>query len=227
MRELIELGGPMLWVQLLLGFAALVLVLERLLFFQTVRSNASNLLKGLQLHVGRQAFAEAVHEASRPDGPTARVAHSVLLRHGLPRTNLREVAEEAIRLEVPAIEKNLRALLGIAMLAPLTGLLGTALGLLDVFGVIAETGSSIAQSTLARGVFESLVTTVLGLSIAAIAYGFYLSLLGRARKLLGSLERTGIEMVNMVMDAREQTEVVLMRERMTETVERFERKNGN
>jgi len=171
MRELIELGGPMLWVQLLLGFAALVLVLERLLFFQTVRSNASNLLKGLQLHVGRQAFAEAVHEASRPDGPTARGAHSGLLRHGLPRTNLREVAEEAIRLEVPAIEKNLRALLGVAMLAPLTGLLGTALGLLDVFGVIAETGSSIAQSTLARGVFESLVTTVLGLSIAAIAYG--------------------------------------------------------
>ena len=64
-------------------------------------------------------------------------------------------------------------------MAPLTGLLGTALGLLDVFGNVAEVGGTVAQATLARGIFESLVTTVVGLSIATGAYCFYLVLLGR------------------------------------------------
>ena len=148
------------------------------------------------------------------------MAHSVLIRHALPRTNLREVAEEAVKIEVPRIERNLRTLLAIAMMAPLTGLLGTALGLLDVFGDVVEVGSTVAQSTLARGIFESLVTTVVGLAIATAAYGLYLVLLGKARALLGDLERTGIEMVNLIMDARDQADVVLMREKMSETVTR-------
>ena len=81
-------------------------------------------------------------------------------------------------------------------------------------------GGSIAQATFAVGMFESLVTTVLGLTIAAGVYGFYLGLLGKARHLLGDLEATGIEMVNMIMDARDQADVVLMREKMAESVTR-------
>lgn len=220
MKELLEAGGPILWVQLVLAFLGLVLILERLLFFQTVKTRVPDLLRGLQVHIGKQGFSEAIYEASRERGPAARVAHSVLIRHALPRTNLREVAEESVKVEVPRIERNLRTLLAISMMAPLTGLLGTALGLLDVFGNVVEVGSTVAQSTLARGIFESLVTTVVGLSIATGAYSFYLVLLGKARSLLGDLERTGIEMVNLVMDAREQADVVLMREKMSETVTR-------
>lgn len=207
-------------MQLVLAFFALVLVLERLLFFQTVKASVPNLLRGLQVHIHRQAFAEAQLEASRERGPAARVAHSTLIRHYLPRTNLKEVAEESVKIEVPRIERNLRALLGVAMVAPLTGLLGTALGLLDVFGSVSQVGSTIAQSTLAQGIFESLVTTVVGLTIATGAYSAYLLLLGKARGLLGDLERTGIEMVNLISDARDQAEIVLMRDKMAESAPR-------
>lgn len=210
----------MLWVQMVLAFLALVLVLERLLFFQTVKASVPNLLRGLQVHIRRQAFAEAQLEASRERGPAARVAHSTLIRHYLPRTNLKEVAEESVKIEVPRIERNMRALLGVAMIAPLTGLLGTALGLLDVFGSVVEVGSTIAQSTLAQGIFESLVTTVVGLTIATGAYTAYLVLLAKARSLLGDLERTGIEMVNLISDARDQAEIVLMRDKMAESAPR-------
>lgn len=220
MRELLQAGGPVLWVQLVLAFVGLVLILERLLFFQTVKTRVPDLLRGLQVHISKQGFSEAIYEAGRERGPAARVAHSVLIRHALPRTNLCEVAEESVKVEVPRIERNLRALSAIAMMAPLTGLLGTALGLLDVFGNMAEVGGTVAQATLARGMFESLVTTVVGLAIATVAYGFYLVLLGKARHLLGDLERTGIEMVNLIMDARDQVDVVLMREQMSEQVKR-------
>lgn len=226
MKELLEAGGPILWVQLVLAFVGLVLILERLLFFQTVKTRVPDLLRGLQVHISKQGFSEAIYEASRERGPAARVAHSVLIRHALPRTNLREVAEESVKIEVPRIERNLRTILAVAMMAPLTGLLGTALGLLDVFGNVVEVGSTVAQSTLARGIFESLVTTVVGLAIATGAYGLYLVLLGKARALLGDLERTGIEMVNLIMDARDQAEVVLLREKMSESVTRRAGKNS-
>lgn len=220
MSELLETGGPILWVQLILAFLGLMLILERLLFFQTVKTRVPDLLRGLQVHISKQGFSEAIYEASRERGPAARVAHSVLIRHALPRTNLREVAEESVKLEVPRIERNLRPLLAISIMAPLTGLLGTALGLLDVFGNVVEVGSTVAQSNLARGIFESLVTTVVGLSITTAVYGLYLVLLGKARSLLGDLERTGIEMVNLIMDARDQADVVLMREKISESVTR-------
>lgn len=218
MRELLEAGGPVLWVQLALAFLGLVLVLERLLFFQTVKSSVPDLLRGLQVHTSKQAFAEALYEAGRERGPAARVAHSVLVRHNLPRTNLREVAEESVKLEVPKIERNMRTLLAVSMIAPLTGLLGTSLGLLDVFGNVVETGSTVTQSTLAQGIFESLITTVVGLTIATGTYTAYLVLLAKARALLGDLERTGIEMVNLITDAREQADVVLMRNQLAESV---------
>lgn len=220
-----EAGGPILWVQMVLAFLGLVVILERLLFFQTVKTRVPDLLRGLQVHISKQGFSEAVYEAGRERGPAARVAHSVLVRHALPRTNLREVAEESVKIEVPRIERNLRALLAIAMMAPLTGLLGTALGLLDVFGNVVEVGSTVAQAALARGIFESLVTTVVGLSITTATYAFYLVLLGKARNLLGDLERTGIEMVNLIMDARDQADVVLLRDKMSEAVVRRTSKN--
>lgn len=76
--------------------------------------------------------------------------------------------------------------------------------------------------TLARGVFESLVTTVIGLTIATGAYGFYLVLLGKGRQLLAQLERTGIEVTNLIMDSREQADVVLMRDQVAEAVAKRE-----
>ena len=149
MDDLLNYGGPVLWLQALLAFFAVVFVVERLLYFHGVRINAADFLRGIANHVRRKAYAEAIHEASRSPGPVARVAHSVLIRNSMPRSDLRDIAEEAVCLEVPRIEKNLRALLGIALLAPLAGMLGTVLGLIDVFMVINEQGGMMTQAGMA------------------------------------------------------------------------------
>ena len=193
-------------------FLAVVYVIERLLYFHGVRVNAADFLLGIANHVRRKAFAEAIHEAGRAPGPVGRVAHSVLIRHHLPRTDLREIAEEAVCLEVPRIEKNMRALLGIALIAPLLGLLGTVLGLIDVFMEIHGQAGVMTYSGLAEGIFEALVTTAAGLCIATGAYIFYLSMIGKGKRLMYRLERTGIEVVNLIVDARAQSEIVSFRE---------------
>lgn len=220
---LLESGGLIIWLQAALAFFGAVFVVERLFFFHRARINVGDLLVGLSNHVRRKAYAEAMHEAARAPGPVARVAHAVLLRHSMERPDLRDIAQEAGQLEVPRIEKNLRGILGVAMLAPLTGMLGTVLGLWKTFERMSVSGGYAGPAELTSGVLTALVTTVVGLTIAIPAYLFYLYFLGRSKRLFHRLERTGIEMVNMICDARIDTGIVSMRDEL-EARRREERK---
>jgi len=209
---LLERGGPIIWLQLAMAFLGAVFVIERMFYFHRARINVGDLLVGLSKHVRRKAYAEALHEAARAPGPVARVAHAVLLRHQLERSDLRDIAQEAGQLEVPRIEKNLRAILGVALVAPLAGMLGTVLGLTEMFQRLSERPQAVLAADLSEGVFQSLVTTALGLTIAIPAYLFYLYFLGRSKRLIHRLERAGIEMVNIVCDARDDAGIVSIRD---------------
>ncbi|MGC4017078.1 MAG: MotA/TolQ/ExbB proton channel family protein [Luteolibacter sp.] len=209
---LIEQGGPLVWVLLVLAFVGAVCVVERLFFFHRARINVGDLLVGLSNHVRRKAFAEAQLEAARAPGPVARVSHSLLLRHHLVRSDLRDVAQEAGQLEVPRIEKNIRLILGVALLAPLVGMLGTLLGMVETFQRVSEQSGYAGPAELAGGVFQALVTSVIGLTVAVPMYLFYLYFLGRTKRLVHRIERAGIELVNLISDAREETAIVSFRE---------------
>lgn len=203
---LIEQGGPLVWVLLGLAFVGSVCVVERLFYFHRARINVGNLLVGLSHHIRRRAFAEALHEAARAPGPVARVAHAALLRYYLGRSDLRDVVQEAGQLEVPRIEKNIRAILGVALLAPLVGMLGTMVGMLETFQKVTAQGGFSGPVELSAGVFMALITSVLGLTVAVPLYLFYLYFLGRAKHLVHRIERAGIEMVHLIADAREEEE---------------------
>ncbi len=203
---LVDKGGPLVWVILGLGFYGAVCVVERLFFFHRARINVTSLLLGLGLHVKRRAFAEALHEAARAPGPVGRVAHAGLLRYYLNRGDLRDVVREAGQLEVPGIEKNIRAILAVALLCPLVGMLGTMLGMVDAFQRVSEQGGTSGPTDLASGVMTALLTSVMGLAVAIPMYVFYLYFVGRSKRLVGRLERAGIEVVHMIADAREEEE---------------------
>jgi biopolymer transport protein ExbB len=208
---LIEQGGPLVWVLLVLAFIGTVCVVERLFFFHRARINVGDLLVGLAHHIRRKAFAEALHEAARAPGPVARVAHAALLRYYLGRSDLRDIVQEAGQLEVPRIEKNIRAILGVALLAPLVGMLGSMLGMLESFQQVSEQGGFTGPAELTAGVFTALITSVIGLAVAVPMYLFYLYFVGRAKRLVHRLERAGIEMVHLIADSREEEEYAAFR----------------
>lgn len=212
---LIEQGGPLVWVLLGLAFIGAVCVIERLFFFHRARINVGDLLVGLGHHIRRRAFAEALHEAARAPGPVARVAHAALQRYYLPRRDLRDVVQEAGQLEVPRIENNIRAILGVALLSPLVGMLGTLVGMVDVFQNVSERGGFSVPAELSVGVFTALITSVVGLTVAVPMYLFYLYFLGRAKRLIHRIERAGIEMVHLLADAREEEEFAPFRGEVT------------
>ena len=209
-----ETGGIVLWLQVALGFVGLLVMVERMIFFQHARGRVADLLLGITNHVRKKAYAEALHESSRARGPEARVVHAVLMRHHLDRTNLREIAQEAGQLEVPRIERNMRILLGVTMIAPMLGMFGTVLGLIEVFMKVSAAEGSVAQAALASGMFQALTSTAMGLAIAIPAYLMYLYLYGKAQRMIHRLERAGIETVNIVCDSREHDRIVSFREGM-------------
>lgn len=203
---LIEKGGPLVWVLLALGFFGAIFIVERLFYFHRARINVSALLVGLALHIKRRAFAEALHEAARAPGPVGRVAHAGLLRYYLDRRDLTDVVREAGQLEVPRIEKNIRAILAAALISPLVGMLGTMLGMIDAFQRASEQGGATGPNELSAGVLSALITSVIGLTVAVPMYIFYLYFVGRSKRLVSRIERAGIEIVHLIADAREELE---------------------
>ena len=212
---LVEKGGPLVWLLFALGFFGSVCIVERMFFFHRARINVSSLLVGLGLHVKRRSFAEALHEAARAPGPVGRVAHAGLLRYYLERRDLNDVVREAGQLEVPRIEKNIRGILSVALLSPLIGMLGTMLGMLDAFQRVSEQGGISSPVELSSGVLTALITSVMGLTVAVPMYVFYLYFVGRSKRLVSRLERIGIEIVNMIADAREEEEFAPFRGEVT------------
>ena len=225
MLQFIGQGGPFAYALALLAFVSLLLIFERIFFFQRVKISVGDLLLGLANHVRKGAFAEALHEAARAPGPTARVAHAILMRKNLPRRDLRDVAKEAGQLEVPRMERNLRALYGIALIAPLVGMLGTVSGLTKTFMEMNKEKGFASAAEMSGGVYESLLTTALGLSIAIPVYLFYLFFYGRVKRMVHRIERTGVEMVNIICDAREQAEIVSFRKEAKEIANKKKKKN--
>lgn len=197
-------GGIIFILQGMLGFVALCFIIERMIFFQSTREVGRDLLLGTRAHLEKNNLAEAQREVGRVPGAESRLVAAVLARPFLPRTNLKEVAQEAGQLEIPKIERHLRTILGIALIAPLLGMFGTVLGLIESFMDLGGASVGASGTNFAGGIFKALASSAVGLAVALPCYIFYLYLLGKARQVVHRLERTGIETVNLVMDLREE-----------------------
>lgn len=202
MFPLIDKGGPLMWILLACSVMAIAVTLERYFHYHRSRVDVGDLLHGLRNLIQNRNYAEALHEAAGTPGPVARVIHSAIRRHDAPRSELKEIVEESGQLEVPKLEKYLAVLLSVAYVAPLLGLLGTVLGLVHTFVQIDLAGGFATASQMSKGVYESLISSAAGLVVAIPAFVFYSFLKSYSRTLMHDMERAGIEIVNVISDAR-------------------------
>lgn len=225
MKELItQGGGPLIFLLLGCSLLAVGIFLER--FFHMHRSTivVQDLLQGLGNLISRKNYAEALHVCAGTPGPVARVIKAVLTRHEAERPELKEIAQEAGQLEVPRLERSLPVLLAIAYIAPLIGLLGTVLGLVETFRPVALNGYA-TNTELARGIYSSLVLSAAGIAVAIPSYVMYAYLAQNAKTLMHDMERAGIEIVNLILRSRQTTEIVEFKEG-ARSVEEKRRKAG-
>ena len=194
--------GPILWLIVFFAVLALAVIAERLFYFHRVNINSGDFLRGLSALLRSGQYDEALHEARQLPGPMARVVEAVLTRPKLARSELREIALEAAELEVFRVDRNIRTLLVCATVMPLLGLLGTILALMDFYeqpGII-DGGAALPQ--IAFALRRALLISATGITLAIPAYIFYMYLASRARKIINSVERAGLECVHLICDAR-------------------------
>ena len=171
---LFGLGGVMMLPLGICSVLTLTVIFDRLWFLRSGR-----LLPGKALRVVRE---QAEENPGQPSKLAPENTHPVgrILRHGLallPTTSghLQEALRDQAHRERHTLERGLTTLEVIAGIAPLLGLLGTALGMIEVFQNLALAGPG-RNEALSRGISEALLTTVLGLGIgipALVAHSLF------------------------------------------------------
>lgn len=123
----------------------------------------------------------------RHPGPFSTIVRTALDSRDRPRAEIREIVEDRGRQEVARLERGLGLLETVAGIAPLLGLLGTVLGMIEVFDVVSRQGAGQARS-LSGGISEALITTATGLTIgipSLVAYNYFS---GKAERLVLDIE---------------------------------------
>src|SRR3954465_14547073 len=217
MIDYIQKGGLLMWPILVCSVIAIAVFAERLLYLHRASIHVGEFLQGLSNLIQRRNFAEALHESAGTPGPVARVIHAAILRHDMPRSELREVVQEAGQLEVPKLERFLGVLATLAFLTPLLGLLGTVGRLIGAFSTVASNGGYATVTELSTGIYKSLLTTAAGLVVAAPTFVAYSYLSSRVNMLMHDMKRAGIEVVHMLSESTPLTGIISFQPSQTET----------
>ena len=166
MLEFIAKGGICMWPILFCSVVGLAIFFERFIRFGRMNKRG----QGLEIRVTDKLKSnndqEAYEIASRSDSPMGRVLVKALEVKDQDRDTVETVIVHATDEEVQGLSRYLQALATIGNVAPMLGLLGTVMGMIKAFMVIQEMGGKVNASVLAGGIWEAMLTTAFGLSVA-------------------------------------------------------------
>src|SRR5260370_21866095 len=197
-------GGPMFWGMLwLIVFASaadITVFIERVLHYHRAQINSSEFLNGVRTVLKRQNVVEALSICDATPGPVSRLVKTAILNRDHGRERVREALEETGLAEVPRLEERLNLLATIAQLAPLLGLLGTVLGLVQIFTDMEKAGLHANVELLSHGVWQALICMAAGLAVSIPSHAGYNYLVSRVNSIVLDMEKAATEIVNIVTE---------------------------
>ncbi|MFC3609079.1 MotA/TolQ/ExbB proton channel family protein [Stutzerimonas tarimensis] len=202
MWELVKAGGWIMLPIILCSIVAAGIIAERLWTLRPSKVAPPQLLGQVWKRIKGRKLNNAYLKELRADSPLGELfaAGLVNARHG--REIMKESIEEAASRIVHGFERYLNALGTIAATAPLLGLLGTVLGMIEIFSSFMGGGMANAP-LLAGGIAKALITTAAGLIVAIPALFFHRYLQRRVDELVVGMEQDAIKLVEMMQGDRE------------------------
>jgi len=197
MLDLFAKGGFLMWPLLACSVLALAIVLAKLFFFYQIQQGADELFREVLELVQRKKFSEAIVVCQRSNSPLARVFVAVLHLQGRSREQIKTIAGEVASREGAPLEHFMGLLSTIATISPLLGLLGTVLGMIEAFTVIAAQGVG-TPATLGGGISQALVTTAAGLTVAIPVILAHRYLSGRVNRISVTMEEYILRVVDLI-----------------------------
>ena len=161
---LLALGGPVVAILALLSIVTLAVTLYKLWQFRAARVGAHRRLMQALDAWDRRDRIEAQALAGRSRSHLAPLVAAAM--ESTADRDRRERIEAEAAMSFGRLERGFRVLDNIAQIAPLLGLFGTVLGMIDAFRALQSAGAAVDPSILAGGIWVALLTTAAGLAVA-------------------------------------------------------------
>ncbi len=200
-------GGPMMVPILLCSVIAFAVMAERIMYFRKIRMNTRKFMGEISYALKRNRADEAIEMCDKSPGPLPRVLKAGILKYDRQRPEIKEAIQDAALHEIPRIEKNIGILATVAQVSPVLGLLGTVLGMVEIFQKIQQRSAAMLPSTpsdLSAGVWQALIATVAGLVVAIPALTAYNYFVSKANYMIRDMEISATDLVNILSEKKEE-----------------------
>ncbi|MEO0275546.1 MAG: MotA/TolQ/ExbB proton channel family protein [candidate division WOR-3 bacterium] len=208
-QSIIKLAlNPFMLALEILSLVALWAIIDRILSYRKISereeakfiSRAKNLIER-----GKIEELKAISESTKT--PIARIIYMVIENPELPRDVLESILSSGIMVTELELGRKLTVLGTASYIAPLLGLLGTVVGIIQAFYGVAKKGAAVGPEAMLEGVAIALLTTALGIIIAvpcAIMYNYFRN---KINHLLARIEVSSKEILNYLIYVRDKTKL--------------------
>ena len=198
--ELIGSGGTagmiIMSVLFILLVVAIYIYFERLFAIKDASKIDGNFMNQIKDHVSNGKIDSAQILCAQQNSPVSRLINKGITRIGKPLEDINTAIENAGRLEVYNLEKNVSVLATISGVGPMIGFLGTVIGMISSIFEIANAGGQIDIKQLSDGLYTAMTTTVGGLIVGIVAYMAYNHLVVKTDKVIYQMEANSLEFLD-------------------------------
>ena len=199
MLHYLEVGGPILWVLVIISIGAFAVVLERIVFFARNEKNIGDTFKDEILSlVANKKIDEAIALCDTKKSCVASAVKKFLQKapKGIDVQDYEFILKEITIKETSPYESRLNLLASVISISPMLGLLGTVTGMIRAFTNISKYGAGDA-AVVADGIAEALLTTAAGLMIAIPVIVVYNYLNRRLEKMENEIDDVVTNIINI------------------------------
>ncbi|WP_338945187.1 MotA/TolQ/ExbB proton channel family protein [Fusobacterium canifelinum] len=199
MLHYLEVGGPILWVLVIISIGAFAVVLERIVFFAVNEKNVgSNFKDEILSLVANKKLDEAIALCDTKKSCVASAVKKFLQKapKGIDVQDYEFILKEVTNQEISPYERRLNLLASVISISPMLGLLGTVTGMIRAFTNISKYGAGDA-AIVADGIAEALLTTAAGLMIAIPVIVVYNYLNRRLEKMENEIDDVVTNIINI------------------------------
>ncbi len=199
MLEMIYEGGIMMIPLFLCSILVVTIAFERGFSLRRKKVIKSESVWVVENVSGKDDINKTLAHCKNSNDAFSNIINATLTSYIDNPRDIKEYVEEQGRIEVRRLEKRLVILETIAGIAPLLGLLGTVIGMIEVFDGISIEGITRTAS-LSSGISEALITTVAGLSIGILALVFYNYFTNKAEDFVLEIEHYSARLIQKLQN---------------------------
>ena len=190
-------GGPVMIPLAILLIATIYLFIERFITIQKASQIDPNFMRNIKDYILNGNIEGARSLCKATNSPVAKIIYKGIQRIGRPVKDIESAIENAGKIEISKLEKNVNILNTIAGLAPMFGFLGTIIGVITIFQEISIK-NSIEIGTISGGLYVKMVTSAAGLFIGMIAFAAYSFLTNRIDREMRNMELSAIDFIDLL-----------------------------